>query len=212
MAADSYGPNGEPQFAGSGVPQDAADLTLVGAFAGQVGNRRKGSSSDRNSFLSTGQGQEGLIWGDTTDGNEYRLTGGSWVLLLPQIRDSRTVGGTKNAGVGAGAKYDFETWNFTVPAGRAAVLRLHATALVGKQLDGTIAGTFQPVLNLAAIPGLHYNSQAAPQNTPVTLAAGWALPIIGSGKEMAVNMRITQESASGPATVWDYRFNQTLEY
>ncbi len=30
MAADSYGTKNEPQFAGSGVPNDAGDLTLVG--------------------------------------------------------------------------------------------------------------------------------------------------------------------------------------
>ncbi len=212
MAADSYGPNGEPQFAGSGVPQDAADLTLVGAYAGQVGNRRVGPTTDRNAFLSSGQGGEGLIWGDTTDGNEYRLTGGSWVLLFPQVRDSRSVGGTKTAGVGGGSTYNFETWNFTIPAGRAAVLRILATTLVGKQTTGTIAGQFQPVLNGTVIDGLHYNSQNADQNSPITLACGWTLPVIGSGKQMSVYLRLSQESAANPMTVWDYRFNQTLEY
>lgn len=47
MAADSYGPKGEPQFAGSGVPQDAADLSLVATYAAKVGNRVSGTSAER---------------------------------------------------------------------------------------------------------------------------------------------------------------------
>lgn len=47
MAADSYGPKGEPQFAGSGVPQDAADLSLVATWAAKVGNRISGTSAER---------------------------------------------------------------------------------------------------------------------------------------------------------------------
>lgn len=82
MARDSTGEKGQPQYAGSGVPQDAADLTEVAAYAALVGNRKVGPTADRNQALADGDVWDGLEWYDTTDGGLYLLQSGSWVPLL----------------------------------------------------------------------------------------------------------------------------------
>ncbi|PCN47017.1 hypothetical protein Csp2054_14335 [Curtobacterium sp. 'Ferrero'] len=82
MARDSTGEKGQPQYAGSGVPQDAADLTEVAAYAALVGNRKVGTTADRNQALADGDVWDGLEWYDTTDGGLYLLQSGSWLPLL----------------------------------------------------------------------------------------------------------------------------------
>ena len=49
----------------------------VAAYAGKVGNRRTGTTAER--LAATGKDVlEGLLWGDTTTGVEYRYTSGAW--------------------------------------------------------------------------------------------------------------------------------------
>lgn len=78
MAADSYGDKNEPQYAGTGVPQDAADLTQVAAYAAKVGNRRVGTTDDRNAVVGTKDAWDGLEWHDLTDGFAYLYLSGGW--------------------------------------------------------------------------------------------------------------------------------------
>ncbi|MGN8049541.1 hypothetical protein ACTJKO_07590 [Curtobacterium sp. 22159] len=82
MAADSYGNKNEPQFAGAGVPQDAADLTTVAAYAALVGNRKVGTVDQRNAVIGTKDAWEGLTWYDLTDGFTYTYKSGGWVLTF----------------------------------------------------------------------------------------------------------------------------------
>ncbi|GGL77022.1 hypothetical protein GCM10009706_14340 [Curtobacterium citreum] len=88
MAADDYGPKGNGIYSASGASDDGADLTEIAAFAGQVGNRRVGTTAQRNAALTEliGPGSpgvwEGLEWRDTTDGNVYVLSSGAWVYLF----------------------------------------------------------------------------------------------------------------------------------
>jgi hypothetical protein len=78
MARDSSGSKNQPQYAGTGAPADAADLSEIATYAALVGNRKVGSTAARTG--STGADVwEGLLWGDTDDGLEYRYTSGAWV-------------------------------------------------------------------------------------------------------------------------------------
>lgn len=82
MARDSTGPRGEPQYAGSGVPQDAADLSEVAAFAASVGTRLVGTTAERTDALSDPDIVlfEGVEWRDTTQKRTYVFEGGAWAL------------------------------------------------------------------------------------------------------------------------------------
>jgi hypothetical protein len=79
MSRDTSGPKNEPQYAGTGAPADAADLSEIATYAALVGNRKTGTTAQRNAATGTSAAWEGLLWGDTTDGYEYRYTSGAWV-------------------------------------------------------------------------------------------------------------------------------------
>jgi hypothetical protein len=94
MSRDTSGPKNEPQYAGTGAPADAADLSEVATYAALVGNRKVGTTIQRNAATSTTSAWEGLLWGDTTDGLEYRYTSAAWVNVtgpfpLHRLTDAR---------------------------------------------------------------------------------------------------------------------------
>lgn len=78
MAADTYGPKNEPQYAGLGTPADAADLSDIAAYAAKVGNRKVDLSSVRTG-LTGADVWEGLDFYETDTGQSFRVIGGSWV-------------------------------------------------------------------------------------------------------------------------------------
>jgi hypothetical protein len=80
MAADSYGPNGEPQFDGSGASADAEDLTLLGEYAAAVGNRRKGSKQQRLTMADKDL-ITGLEFYETDTGITYLRRGSQWIFF-----------------------------------------------------------------------------------------------------------------------------------
>lgn len=80
MAADSRGPKNEPQYAGGGAPADAADLTELGAFTALMGNRRVGTTAERQS-LKSNELWFGLEWFDTDVGVPMMYTGSAWVVI-----------------------------------------------------------------------------------------------------------------------------------
>ncbi|GAA3330674.1 hypothetical protein HP467_07190 [Curtobacterium albidum] len=117
MAHDSTGPKGQPQYSGSGRLQTAADLSEIANYAALVGNRKTGTTSERQQALSDGAVWEGLLWGDTTDGNDYRLTGGAWQLYAmstPASKGGVLFAGTTNPSTGASG---YSTVDYTVAAG-----------------------------------------------------------------------------------------------
>lgn len=89
MARDSSGTKNEPQYAGTGAPADAADLSEVASFAAFTGNRKVGPTTGTatgpggaNTGRTTSTGAdvwEGLMWRDTTDGKVYEYRSGAWV-------------------------------------------------------------------------------------------------------------------------------------
>jgi len=78
MTATSWGPKNEPEFADGDAPDVALNPKQAAAYAGKVGNRRVGTTAERNAAA----GKDlwvGLLWGDTTDGNDYKYTSGGWI-------------------------------------------------------------------------------------------------------------------------------------
>ncbi|ERG63547.1 hypothetical protein L332_03655 [Agrococcus pavilionensis RW1] len=70
MAVDGgYGPKGRPEFDPNGGFEDWVDLEAVGAFAGDVGNRKVGTAA-RRAGLSTSTTAADQVW----VGLEYRET------------------------------------------------------------------------------------------------------------------------------------------
>jgi len=79
MTATSWGPKNEPEFADGDAPDVALNPKQAAAYAGKVGNRRTGTDAERDA--ATGKDVwEGLAWGSTTDGSEYKRVGGAWEL------------------------------------------------------------------------------------------------------------------------------------
>lgn len=79
MAQDSYGAKNAPQYAGTGAPADAADLTQISNYAAKLGNRREGTTTERNN--ATGLDLwAGLQWYDTTLKQTFVYSGSGWVL------------------------------------------------------------------------------------------------------------------------------------
>src|SRR5690606_28460176 len=72
-----------PEFAGAGAPDTAVDLTLLGAFAAQVGTRLIGSTAERTAYAYA---REGLAWWDTDDAALYVHNGSGWELVFQDWR------------------------------------------------------------------------------------------------------------------------------
>lgn len=86
MAVDGgYGPKGQPRFLDGGAPDLAVDSNVLGEYAALVGNRKVGTTAERNAALAASnpvQVWEGLNWYDTTDGFEYQYLSSTWVVKL----------------------------------------------------------------------------------------------------------------------------------
>jgi len=77
MARDSSGTKNQPQYAGTGAPADAADMSEIANYAALVGNRKIGPSSARTT--ATGADVwEGLEWWDTTLNTVFVMQSGTW--------------------------------------------------------------------------------------------------------------------------------------
>lgn len=77
MAADSFGTKNQPQFSDNGAVDLAVDSNALADYSAKVGNRRVGTTAERNA--ATGKDLwEGLEWWDTTVGGVYRYIAGRW--------------------------------------------------------------------------------------------------------------------------------------
>lgn len=112
MARDSSGTKNQPQYAGTGAPADAADLSELGNFAAFVGNRKVGPATgtatgpgNANTGRTTSSGSdvwEGLEWHDTTDGGTYKYISGNWVLReMPSTAWTPTVANVGTSAISA---------------------------------------------------------------------------------------------------------------
>lgn len=85
MASSGTDPTfGSPTFAETNAPAFGADLSEVARYAGRGGPFRPGTTAERNA-ASGAAARDGVYWSDTTNGELYRRSGGSWV-LVPMAR------------------------------------------------------------------------------------------------------------------------------
>ncbi|MFF9565722.1 hypothetical protein ACF1AJ_20405 [Leifsonia sp. NPDC014704] len=154
MARDNSGLKNEPEYLGTGVPADAADLTELGKYAAFTGNRKVGPAvgtatgpggSNTGRTTSTGKDVwEGLEWEDTTDGFTYKYRGGSWVRIFDDT-------GWILVGSGGTAPAFQSNWvNFGGSYQLARFRRLNGIVYVqGAIKGGQTSGTF-PIFTLPA--------------------------------------------------------------
>ncbi|TIH33672.1 hypothetical protein [Subtercola vilae] len=129
MAHDSLGPKNEPQYAGTGIPADAADLTELGAFAALMGNSMAGTHAQRVALTVTWVGLE-FRETDTANQPTYRMTSSGWQIA------SILIGSKSWKYLRVGSATD------TFAAGSA-------TALIAGTLTGAAAGQYLVGCNLS---------------------------------------------------------------
>lgn len=81
MARDSSGTKNEPQYAATGAPADAADLTELGVYAALVGNHKILTATQR-AGLTGADRWVGLFVTESDTGDTYQYTSGGWVWVL----------------------------------------------------------------------------------------------------------------------------------
>jgi hypothetical protein len=82
MAVDGgYGPRGGPRFLDGGAPDLAVDSNALSSFTELVGNRKVGTTAERNAAKTATNPiavWEGLSWYDTTLRQEFLYQSGNW--------------------------------------------------------------------------------------------------------------------------------------
>jgi hypothetical protein len=166
LTATSWGTKNQPQFADGDAPDVALNPSQVADYAAKVGNRRVGTTAER--VAATGKDVwEGLVWGDTTLGVDFRYKSGAWLQLSPAFAMA--------AGAGSNANGAYATVNF--PAGRFTQIPLVTATTNGAQPAtmniGSISTTSMTIAgfnasNVAVACSWHWH---AVQMTP-TAAAG----------------------------------------
>ncbi len=91
MAQDSFGAKNQPQYAGTGTPADAADLSQISNYAANVGNRKVGTDSARLA-LAGADLWVGLLFGATDTGVEWVYLSGGWTARSAKIQPASSVG------------------------------------------------------------------------------------------------------------------------
>jgi len=98
MAAGSTkGNRGQPKFPTNEAPELGVDEEAVSNFASVVGTRRVGTTAERNALVAP-EYFKGLLWGDTTVGEDYRATDSGWKKVTGLIRADRTSGTSSQGG------------------------------------------------------------------------------------------------------------------
>jgi hypothetical protein len=96
MAVDSYGARRQPQFLGSGAPDDAADLTTVAQYAADYGNYMADTSAVRQA-LPANMKWPGLLFFETDTGRTYLWydlgSGADWINPPMRVAQFTTLAG-----------------------------------------------------------------------------------------------------------------------
>jgi hypothetical protein len=95
MASSGLQPGFEdaPAFPEEDAPAAGADLEEVARYAMRRGNFFKGTTAQRNAWVTDGYAREGHAWYDTTLNREFRHNGTGWA-QQPIIKFGRDAGGT----------------------------------------------------------------------------------------------------------------------
>lgn len=87
MALDSYGAQNQPLFSETGAPQIGTDLSLISNYAAEVGNRKVGTTAQRNALTGADR-WTGLAFWDTTLNYEFIWDGSAWAGTPTYISDA----------------------------------------------------------------------------------------------------------------------------
>jgi hypothetical protein len=139
MTADSYGPKNQPRFDATKPPDLGVDETLVSDFAALVGNRKVGTTAERNAAASATSGKEvweGLQWEDTDLKGTVVWRNGSWENAGPRSTNFQRQGSADTFNSSAGFT---DIHDGTLVAARAG------SYLVGGNI--TLSGTQGAVAN-----------------------------------------------------------------
>jgi hypothetical protein len=171
MARDTSGSQNQPQYAGTGVPADAADLSELGNYAAFVGNKKVGPTTgtatgpgNANTGRTTSTGAdvwEGLDWWDTTLKRLFRYTSSAWsdTSVLPHVEYLFSRAGIGDAGDTGGSVTVFSQ---SVDAGNTTDSAF-TTNLGNNQLG-------QVTVNQAGIYSVDFYAQVAAAPTGVFAA------------------------------------------
>ena len=164
MAASSTrGPKGQPRFPANEAPDLGVDEELVGDYAAKVGNRRVDTAVLRENASGVDV-WDGLMWGDTTDGNEYKYTSTGWKLwgskagaapfaAAAGVANFSGVGGSVNAPI-----YWDNAVTVTFPAGRFTQPPI--VTVTGRQTSGIVWPIIStaPTVNGFTVQGVRVGS------------------------------------------------------
>lgn len=126
MARDSSGAQNQPQYAGTGAPADAADLTEVATYAALVGNIKVGTTTQMNALTGADR-WTGLLFSNTTDGAVYRYDGAGWNV----IADVPVIGT-----VAPKAGFTLGTFNSLRRVGKVVIFQAHLLRSSGTYVQG----------------------------------------------------------------------------
>jgi len=178
MARDSSGAKNQPQYANTGTPADAADLSEIANFAAAVGNRKVGTSGERTA-LGGADVWAGLVFSETDTGIDYRYNGTGWDFHLripsPWVTPALTAGWASGGTPWFPFRYRLNAINEVEFEGQLTPRAGYTTS----EAFFTFPTGFRPT-SLLQLP-CSINSSATPQLAGVQVAASGALTLAPTG-------------------------------
>lgn len=155
MAADGYGSKGEPEFDDGGAPDTAVDPTLVGQYAGIVGNRVAGTSTQRAAFTAIWSGfssgpWDGLVFHETDTKQTYERRAGAWVCVTPGLSCALRKSANQNLTTSAAAL----TWDVEI----SDAFAMHDNSSNTSRVSAPVSGVYEVVVSA-------YNSNTSGMGT-----------------------------------------------
>jgi hypothetical protein len=116
MTKSSTGSFRQPHYLDGDAPDVAVNANEVADYAAEFGNHKVGTAAERNA--ATSWAWDGLTWGDTTDGCNYRyaVSGGAWKRTWsPTGTPFAMAAGKVTNAAGAPVNVVFPVGRFSVP-------------------------------------------------------------------------------------------------
>jgi hypothetical protein len=177
MARDSSGTKNQPQYAGTGAPSDAADLSEVANYAAAVGNRKSGTNSVRLG-LTGADVWDGLEFYETDTKLLYVYASTTWLLftaLVPPIARVSRAGAFSTSATGG--TYLALPWDTDV----VNVGGTHSTSSNPTRFTATVPGYYRirgnARINTTSASG---NAQIAKNGTAISDTLYAIQPISGA--------------------------------
>jgi hypothetical protein len=199
MAVDGgYGPRGGPRFLDGGAPDLAVDSNALSSYAELVGNRKVGTTAERNAAKTATNPVavwEGLSWYDTTLRQEFLYQSGNWEaqgvagVLSSGTQAVGSIGNTSTIGT-----ISSRTFDDTAP--HSVLITVTATATTA---GSTAAGNLYVRLNNADVL-----APATQRQTTLTSSSQNFISLVAVARTVAgsntVEFRATADSGGASIT------------